>query len=400
MNAKTTYVSTIGLNARSIKTFEFFFKKNYQEKYVLCDSHRDASITLVDIDALESESELTTLQDKNPENTFICLSTTENKHHNTFHIKKPINSAALIELLEKIEKNIADDNNEENTAHEENASLKLVARENSNPFNQRETALAGKHLGGNGDTDFFGEQKDIDTTSKKELTKALYYPEKMLQGAIAEAYIIAKKNECAVQLTILGISIIIDPINFKVYTTLADSIIRPTCFLETNKKAEFEQLDAHQLKSKLDLLTSNASTESNGIDIDTFIWKITLWSSRGRIPSDTDLSTPVYLKHWPNLTRLVNIPHAPRIAALLISAPDTLIHIAERLNIPQRYVFGFYSASHALDLSANARRQVDTLFEPIEKPLSHSRSVLGKLFRHITRKSKAVDPTHKINSKK
>jgi len=191
---------------------------------------------------------------------------------------------------------------------------------------------------------------------------------------------------------------VIDPSNFKVYTTVPERIIRPTCLLETNRKAQFKQLDVDHLKNKLAPLQSNKGIDAAGIDIDTFLWKIALWSSRGRIPAGTDLSMPVYLRHWPNLTRLDHIPHAPRIAALLILAPDTLCHIAEKLKIPQRYVFGFYSASHALGLSANARRQVDNLFKPDDKPLSHSRSVLRKIFRHITGKSKVNETVRKQNS--
>ncbi len=399
MKDQAIYISTIGLNSRSIKTFEIFFKNTCKGRHALCESHDDASLTLVDIDVHGSVDALKDLQKTNPENKFICLSIAEalahNSLHNSYHIKKPINSAMLIKLLDTLAK--PEVTNKNSIADKKSPPATLVARENIKPFNQRETALAGKYLGADGDADFFGEQKDITPNNKKELVNAQYHPEKMLQGAIMEAYITAKENHCAVQLTTLGISIVIDSSNFKVYSTVPERIIRPTCLLETNKKVQLKQLDVDHLKNTLVPFQSNPGIDVNGIDIDTFLWKIALWSSRGRIPSDTELSTPVYLCHWPNLTRLDNIPHAPRIAALLISAPDTLCHIAEKLKIPQRYVFGFYSASHALGLSANARRQVDSLFKPSDKPLSHSRSVLRKIFRHITRKSQANEPAHKLN---
>ena len=398
MKEQPTYISTIGLNTRSIKTFEFFFKNHCKGRYVLRKSHDDASLTLLDVDTPGSADALKDLQRTNPENKCICLSISEENSYNTHHIKKPINSTALIKLLEQLA-NTEENNGTQNGADDEKTvPATLIARENIKPFNQRETALAGKHLEADGDTHFFGEHKDITLDNKKELVSAQYYPEKMLQGAITEAYITAKENNCAVQLSTLGISILIDPNSFKVYSTVPERIIRPTCLLETNKKAQLKQLDVDHLKNELEPFQSNQGIDVNGIDIDTFIWKISLWSSRGRIPSGTEISAPVYLSHWPNLTRLDNIPHAPRIAALLISAPDTLCHIAEKLEIPQRYVFGFYSASHALGLSANARRQVDSLFKPDDIPISHSRSVLRRIFRHITRKTEANEPDHKLST--
>ena len=397
MKDKATNISAIGLNLRSIKTFEFFFKKTCEGRYVLCENHNDASITLVDIDVPESNDALKEQQLTNSENKFVCLSIAEENKLSLPHIKKPINSAALIELLDSLVRVEPDKERKKIVEDKADKTNNLIARENSRQFNKNRSALAGKHLGANDDTDFFGDHEDIRSDNSKDIAKVSYHPEKMFQGAAAKGYHIAQKNNCAIQVTALGISIIIDPSNFKVYTTTPERIFRPICLLETDNKVEFKHLDVDHLKNKVSHLQPNRDTDENCSDIDTFLWKITLWSSRGRIPADTDLSIPVYLAHWPNLTRLDNIPHAPRIAALLILAPDTLCHVAERLQIPQRYVFGFYSAAHALNLSSNARRQVDSLFKPADKPLSQSRSILRKIFKHITRKSQADDSIPKQN---
>ncbi|OUS15092.1 hypothetical protein A9Q88_10975 [Gammaproteobacteria bacterium 50_400_T64] len=398
MKDNTTNISAIGLNLRSIKTFEFFFKKTCKGRYVLCESHNDANITLVDIDVPGSNNALKEQQLINPKNKFVCLSIADNNKLNLPHIKKPINSASLIAILDSFAKVEPSKESKDIVADNTNKTNDLIARENSRQFNKNRSALAGRHIGANDDTGFFGDNEDISTKNSKDITKVTYHPKKMFQGAVIEGYHIAKQNNCAIQVTALGISIIIDPSNSKVYTTTPERIFRPICLLETNNKAQFKHLGVEHLKDKVSHFQSNKDTDDNCSDIDTFLWKITLWSSRGRIPEDTDLSVPVYLAHWPNLTRLDNIPHAPRIAALLISAPDTLCHVAEKLQIPQRYVFGFYSAAHTLNLSSNARRQVDSLFKPVDKPVSQSRSILRKIFKHITRKSQADNSIQKQNN--
>ena len=60
--------------------------------------------------------------------------------------------------------------------------------------------------------------------------------------------------------------------------------------------------------------------------------------------------------HWPNFTRLIVTPYALKISALWIAQPHSLLTTAQVLNIPQRYVFAFYSAAHALKLAFVDRR--------------------------------------------
>ena len=59
-----------------------------------------------------------------------------------------------------------------------------------------------------------------------------------------------------------------------------------------------------------------------------------LETSAGRLPVGVDPATTVYLKSWPNLTRLHRTPHALRIADL--GWKDALrrdVHLAQGLNV-------------------------------------------------------------------
>ena len=109
-----------------------------------------------------------------------------------------------------------------------------------------------------------------------------------------------------------------------------------------------EDVSLSVLKSELPLETLSQGSRR---DLNVLIWNLTLIACRGRIPLGTDPMAPVTLHHWPNLTRLQLFPHAFRIAALWMRKPSSLRDTAETLNIPQRYVFAFYSATKALGLA-------------------------------------------------
>jgi hypothetical protein len=91
--------------------------------------------------------------------------------------------------------------------------------------------------------------------------------------------------------------------------------------------------------------------------LDSFLWKMALWTSRGKIPKGADLSRNIVLLHWPNFTRLILTPHAMEISALWIAQPQSLLDTAKLLEIPQRYVFSFFSAACAIKLAFIDRRQ-------------------------------------------
>jgi len=84
--------------------------------------------------------------------------------------------------------------------------------------------------------------------------------------------------------------------------------------------------------------------------LDNFLWKVALWSSRGRLQRGMSLDAPVRLRAWPNIPRLMSVPHSLRVAALWVSQPTSLLETARKLNVPHRYVFSFFCACNAFGL--------------------------------------------------
>lgn len=100
------------------------------------------------------------------------------------------------------------------------------------------------------------------------------------------------------------------------------------------------------------------------LGMEAFLWKLALYTYRGYLPEGIDVNKPVYLRYWPNLTRLEPTPNAMRIASLLNRQPVPLAFIVRILNLPQRHVFNFFSAANAIGFAGPAVREVDNMFLP------------------------------------
>ncbi|MBV1915836.1 MAG: hypothetical protein KUG72_10650 [Pseudomonadales bacterium] len=322
----------------------------------------------------------------------------------TYNLKKPLNHEHLKKLLAKIGKGSISSSTHTGNQKPENALPKkrhnaiekkpveknsapnFVPRKPSSASNQ-----AGKLLGEEKTHQFVGTHDDIDTSNSTEVKNALYDPTHMLQGSIHEACKLAEEKNTTIELISFGIGIIIDPHAFKVYTVVSDSVLRPLCLLEDKKKRRFEELASYSDN----VYTENSKPNAKLIewDIDAFLWKISLWSSRGRVPKGTNFQSKVYLSQWPNLTRLEMIPHALQISALLTQKPRQLSKISKQLGLPQRYVFAFYSACKSLGIANECRRQSDHIFEepPVRTEradrLESTTSIMKKIIFRLTRRN-------------
>lgn len=118
-------------------------------------------------------------------------------------------------------------------------------------------------------------------------------------------------------------------------------------------------------------------------NMDAFLWKLACWTSKGRYPYSINYEQPIFLKNWPNFSRLLITPHALRIAALLIKGPRTMVNIAQVLNIKPQYVFVFVSATHAVGLVGQARRAADTLLQAQDIQPSKSQGLLGRIMSKL-----------------
>lgn len=98
---------------------------------------------------------------------------------------------------------------------------------------------------------------------------------------------------------------------------------------------------------------------SESCELEAFLWKLALYTYRGLLPEGTNVQEPVYLRYWPNLTRLEPVPNGMRIASLWCRQPVSLASLIGMLKIPQKQVFAFYVAANTIGLAGPATRQAD-----------------------------------------
>jgi len=125
------------------------------------------------------------------------------------------------------------------------------------------------------------------------------------------------------------------------------------------------------------------------LELEAFLWKLALYTFGGYLPKGIDVNKPVYLKYWPNLTRLEPTPDAMRIASLLCRQPVALAFIVRILNIPQRHVFNFYAAANAAGYAGPAVREVDNMLQPFYPDASGDSPIPGYADNSVFRNASA-----------
>ena len=435
MSDETIVISFLGVDKRSKSAYEFFFKSNKQIQCEIVDDKSQSQICLIDKDAYNVQEQYEQFRQDYPDKFILILSLGEHSclNNKEFFLKKPVKRDALHATLNQIYhllsgktiniiptlNNTSEQsppitiNNEATTINDEatqkvkinveNNQLKFdvisdqtkgEVENNVTPIKEKRqavTARAGKLLKIVDEKDFVGEQADIDINDQQQLEKIFYDPGKFLQSIIEKVIIKSRQKEAIIQLNVFNHVFYFDYQEQTVYSTVGPGIIRPLCLIPHDNQISYKIKDTAFRTELHEIIQSNKNKkikktrEKQSWNMESFMWLITLWTSRGRLPRGTSLSSPVFLMQWPNLTRLDSIPHAVRIAALLYKQPHALPDIAQQLGIEQRYVFAFYSACKAIGLANVSQRQIDNTFA-LEKPVRHkNQSILSKLLGKLVR---------------
>lgn len=426
MKTEPITISFLGVDERSKSAYQLFFESIKPVQFELIEDFREAQLCLIDKDSYNIQQYYEELIQNHPDIYTLVLSIIEQPcvHNKEFFLKKPIKREALLEMLKQIcgfisgkksiksrtptrsqikkaveniskkyAKKAADTIIEtpvkpvKQIPQDEAVKDKKIVSINKAP--KFSTSKAAKLLKINNEEDFVGNNADIDINIPEQLSNAFYSPDKLLQNTIMQACIKSQESEQIVQLNVMNHAFYFDAKEQKVHSSVGPAVIRPLCVVNINEHISY-CIKPDSFRDSLNSIfqasgnnTSKKAMEKHSWSMPAFIWLITLWCSRGRVPEGMDLSQPVYLKQWPNLTRLKTIPHAIRIAALIYDQPQTLIETARQLGIKQRYVFAFFSACKSTGLSDISSRNIDRLFET-EKPKQHkNKSILSKLLGRL-----------------
>lgn len=332
------------MDERSHAMLRDFFRVGCKARCVLVEPDRAQAI-IIDVDRGDATRRLQEARDRWPTTAIIELSV--NYTDQALFVRKPLRPRGMTRALLSVRRRLKLKDDPVVSSVSENPAP--VAVEHSAGLTPR-----GPSPEPGTESHFVGQSANLSREAPDTWTRALYDPSLCLQGFLEKAIAQAEESGRAVILSGVWGQWRIPPTNGPIDIAITHNHLRELCVVNlSEQKVRIEAADDGEPLTCM----------SDQISRDAFLWKVALMSARGRIPLGTPLDAPVFLRHWPDLNELLVSPDAMRIAALWLNHPIDLISLAERLDIPQRHVFGFYSACRALGLAGPARRASDGLID-------------------------------------
>ncbi len=382
-------VALHAMDERSVRTMTMYLQGPCKGVAMVVDD-ASADCDIYDGDNIHAKKLLADRLNSSSTRQVIVLSLNSVKLNNVIVVKKPVKSedmlGALAEVKARLERDAKQEEDLQPTAIvtplkklEENKPILKHFRINSgeqSKISKHQTAMQINEASFNA---YIGSLPGLDVNDPAQFFKASYNPNEYFQGYIQSAIKTCQKRDEILQLSTNWRQLILFPHNHELWLDADDKQLRAFAGVKIEKTIGSKML---LTPCKYDpAALANASDKFHTIE--TFVWKLACWTSKGRYPNTLDIEHPVYLKNWPNFTRLLITPHAMRIAALMVHEPRTLSDVARILNIKPQYVFVFISAACAIGLVGQARREADVLVKAPEIKPSQKQGLLGRIISKL-----------------
>jgi hypothetical protein len=351
-------IALLGINERDRARLELFLDHHWSSNCLLV-SEEHADMCILDLDSLGGKKLLQQQQACNPSRPLIVLSIHDVDIGDVSLLRKPLSGKLLKSAIDNIHTTLVEQTSAEKvptpapapelTPTPEPTSF---GREELNTavtkfkINGRRSALPNTAIQARLIYGSCGPADSIELDNPPDNSSLYYDPSALFQQVLKSAIEQSRRKALPLRLNLPDDKYVaLLPEANIALTNLSDSKLRPRCLLSTKQ---------HQIRidypgdSEIHRLQADSETPQ---DMDGLLWKVSLWSARGRLPLGTKIDTTIGLRQWPNLTRLLAIPQFLRIAALWAKTPLPLSKTVELLNIEARYVRAFFSACYALELT-------------------------------------------------
>jgi len=329
-------------------------------------NEQEADFAIVELDTPNPTKTWELFREQCPNTLALVLSLREQTKSNALFLQKPINMQKLRQSVDEIKEYLAD------------KKSSLIATQHTPRFDKTPTAQsAADKMAGEEDNQLFGDVKEIDLNDIKARKERVYNPNNYFLGELKKAVIQANATGRPIEISgslygeELPGSIRIEPKHQYIEVTLKDIMLRAMSIV---------RLDSGQIR-----LTTKETTEPlvGAIRIGTkaFVWKVALWTARGRLTSNIDFDQKISLKNWPNITRYMEVPFALQLTAALVAAPYTPVELCQKLGVPQRFVFSYLSAINANELLGFEVSSIQSIHADNKRPL---RRFLSKILERLT----------------
>ncbi|MEL0583518.1 MAG: hypothetical protein AAES65_01380 [Candidatus Thiodiazotropha sp. (ex. Lucinoma kazani)] len=349
-------IALLGVSNRDMAMLELFLHNQKQDRYAIVPEQH-AHLCILDLDGINGKKLLQHQRNHYPHRPIVALSVRDLDIDSVQFLRKPIKVDLLKTIIdfyrnEPTQKNIETEKNKalpkqsappvttgQTVTGEKRKPVGFAANNTQNVVRNLETLTRITH-------ECCGIENNIDLVNGAARGKLYYDPKILFQHILEKAIIRCRKDAYPVVLHLPGgKSITLLPTAGVALTDLSDSRLRPRCLMAV-KPDEIRIENPRYSEANLLQFSKQAPQ-----DLDALLWKVTLWSARGRLPLNTDIHAPVLLRQWPNLTRLLSIPPFLRIAALWSKTPLSLAQTVDTLGMEARYVCAFFTACHTLGLA-------------------------------------------------
>jgi hypothetical protein len=378
-------VCAAGMDERSRYALRIFFERHLGGKCVLV-SEEMAQVALIDADGYKAADAIADQRTRYPKRPMVLLTLTPQQFvaSGAITIQKPVRTEVLFATFEKLRREQATRAVPVTPLHATASDTSRLGevRPCAKPAGAVGPSLADKAAARLGERErhfYVGSLPDVDFDRPDELAKIFYDPGDFLQGHVKRAIDSGIANGSVVRVSSPAFG------GVDIYP-FASCAVLPHGEAALSAASRIP-LDVRSLR--VDLLGDAPQLPPEDVEVvalDSLRWKLALWASRGRVPRGTDLDSPVVLNHWPNLTRLLVPPHAPRILGLWARNTHSLKATSKILMVLQRNVFGLYSACLELDAvtppTPASNQPVQTEPEPLKPSEKHG--LFRMLLKNLT----------------
>lgn len=360
VNHEPMGIALLGMNGKDQPMMEMFLKRHWSSQCIVVPDHL-AKLCILDLDGIEGGKLLKQQQIEYNDRPLIVLSVHDASIDGARVLRKPLRIEILKETINVCRSEILQDRIKiEKPKPETERLIRVVPISRSD---KRKTATsehgyksASENLRRLSVPSAASQARIIQSScgrsnrvrsGRKAITEKVEYynHESNLQAILKNTIERSRADKKPAHLVFQdGKSITVLPNANQCLNTISDAKLKPRCLLKLNTDQVKVVISDY---SEPQLLMS---CDTNPQPLDALLWKVSLWSSRGRLPLGTAKDMALGISQWPNLTRLLAIPEFIRIAALWSKKPVTLTKTIELLRIETGYVYAFFSACHSLGL--------------------------------------------------
>jgi len=378
-------VCLMGMNERALNVLTMFLNDHNKDG---CEIVSDGSheIVIIDLDSMDSSRQWMDVR-RNFHGPAIVLSVGQRDLANAYWVEKPIKPEQFKQALEQAKRAIGELKEQPKPAPQPAPSPQPVP---TPPVATRQPVESKAPLSAGAATGMSEQMDERSQTCCGDMDDAVYLDPTQrdkLYGDCAQSLLSVVRE--AIRMTadggvvsfqgLAGKPLYISAAKDFVSTSMPEAFFRSLC-VRSAESATITLVLVDKTPAEI-----GPSEDRRLQRLDSLLWKVALWSSRGRLQHGVSLDAPVRLRAWPNIPRLMTVPHSLRIAALWARQPTSLMETARKLGVPHRYVFALYCACNAFDLVEQLGADASTNAKQVKgKAMTQEkRSLFGGLLKKL-----------------